>query len=122
MKSFVSIFEIPVTDFPRAIKFYQSILAIEIQEMEMDGMQMGIFPSEEQMVTGVLIKGEGYIPSREGVLLYLNGGDNLQLVLDKIENNNGKIIVPKTLIDEEMGYFAHFMDSEGNKLGLHSLG
>lgn len=120
MKSFISIFEIPVIDLPRAIQFYQSLLNIKIEAIEMPGTQMGVFPSEEQMVSGVLLKSEGYHPSPDGVLLYFNGGDDLQLLLDKVEHSNGKIIVPKTIIAEEMGYFAHFIDSEGNRIGLHS--
>ncbi|MFY0598249.1 MAG: VOC family protein [Cyclobacteriaceae bacterium] len=121
MKSFISIFEIPATEFPRSVKFYQAILDINITEIDMQGMQMGLFPSEGQKVSGVIIKGEGYEPSANGVVIYLNGGDNLQAILDKVEENGGTIIVPKTLIDKENGYFAMFLDTEGNRLGLHSL-
>jgi predicted enzyme related to lactoylglutathione lyase len=120
MKSFVSIFEIPATELSRAVDFYQAILDVKIEKMEMPDMQMGIFPYEGQMVTGVIIKAEGYQPSADGVTIYLNGGDNLQGILDKVEKNGGKVLVPKTLHADESGYFAIFLDSEGNKLGLHS--
>jgi len=120
MKSFISIFEIPVTEFSRAVAFYQSILDIKIEEINMQGTQMGLFPSDGQMVSGVIVKGEGYKPSADGVLIYLNGGDNLQYILEKVKKNEGKIVVPKTLIDVENGYFAMFLDTEGNKIGLHS--
>ncbi|WP_234387025.1 VOC family protein [Aquimarina sp. Aq78] len=120
MKNYISIFEIPATDISRAIEFYQAILDINIEKMEMPGMEMGIFPYEEQMVTGVIMKGEGFQPSADGVTIYLNGGDNLQVILDKVEKNSGKIIVPKTPHADESGYFAMFLDSEGNKMGLHS--
>jgi len=120
MKSYISIFEIPATDISRAIDFYQLILNIKIEKMDMPEMQMGILPYEEQLITGVIIKGEGYKPSAEGVTLYLNGGDNLQFILDKVESNGGKILIPKTLHADESGYFAIFLDSEGNKIGLHS--
>ena len=120
MKSFVSIFEIPATEISRAINFYQIILDIKIEKMDMPEMQMGIFPYEGQMVTGVIIKAEGYKPSADGVTIYLNGGDNLQIILEKVEKNGGKIITPKTLHADESGYFAIFLDSEGNKIGLHS--
>jgi hypothetical protein len=120
MKSYISIFEIPATDITRAIEFYQNVLGIKIEKMEFEGVQMGILPYEEQMVTGVIIKGEGHEPSISGVTVYLNGGDNLQLVLDKIEKNGGKIIVPKRPHADEVGFFAIFLDSEGNRIGLHS--
>lgn len=120
MKSMISIFEIPAAEFSRAIEFYQSILDIKIEEIDMQGTQMGLFPSDGQTVSGVIIKGEGYNPSADGVVIYLNGGDNLQMILDRIEINGGQIIVPKTIIDEENGYFAMFLDTEGNRIGLHS--
>lgn len=120
MKSFISIFEIPATEISRAVDFYQAILDINIEKMEFPEMQMGIFPYEGQMVTGVLIKAEGYKPSADGVTIYLNGGDNLQIILDKVEKNGGKIIVAKSLHADESGYYAIFLDSEGNKIGLHS--
>lgn len=120
MKSFVSIIEIPATEISRAIEFYQSILDIKIEKMDFPEMQMGLFPTEEQMVVAVLMQGEGYTPSPNGVTIYLDGGDDLQDKLDKVEKNGGTIIVPKTPHADESGYFALFIDSEGNKLGLHS--
>ncbi len=121
MKNFVSIIEIPVTDLTRAIQFYSAILQVKIEEAEMGGVQMGVFPAEDVAVNVVLAQGPDYSPTSSGCLLYLNGGENLQAVLDKIEANGGKIIVPKTEISPEMGYFALFTDTEGNKLGLHSI-
>jgi len=120
MKSFISIFEIPATNISRAVNFYQKILDINIEKMEFPEMQMGIFPYEGQMVTGVIMKAEGYKPSANGVTIYLNGGDNLQIILDKVEKNGGEIIVPKSFHADESGYYAIFLDSEGNKIGLHS--
>ncbi|APA65857.1 VOC family protein [Maribacter sp. 1_2014MBL_MicDiv] len=120
MKSFISIFEIPATDITRAVNFYQAILDIEIEKIEFPEMQMGIFPYENQMVTGVIMKAQGYTPSANGITIYLNGGDNLQSILDKVEINGGEIMVPKSLHADESGYYAIFLDSEGNKMGLHS--
>jgi uncharacterized protein len=120
MKSYISMFEIPATDISRAIHFYQALLDINIEKMEIEGMQMGILPYEGQMVTGVIIQGDGYNPSADGVTLYLNAGENLQVILDKVEKNGGQILVPKTAHADESGYFAIFLDSEGNKMALNS--
>mgnify|MGYP000099791036 CR=1 FL=1 len=120
MNNFISLFEIPATDISRAINFYQAILGVTIEKMEKPGMEMGILPYENQMVTGVIMKGEGFKPSADGVTIYLNGGDNLQTTLDKVEVNGGKIIIPKTAHADENGFFALFLDTEGNKLGLNS--
>jgi predicted enzyme related to lactoylglutathione lyase len=121
MKNLINWFEIPASDFTRAVKFYKGILGVEIQETEMFGTKMGFFPSDGKNVTGAIVKGEDYKPSTEGATLYLNGGENLQNILDKVEKFNGTTIVPKTQISPEMGYFAMFIDTEGNKLALHSI-
>lgn len=120
MKSYISIFEIPAAEFSRAVDFYQAITDVKIEKMDMPEMQMGILPYEGQMVTGIIIKAEGYKPSPDGVTIYLDGGDNLQVILDKVEKYGGNILVPKSLLADESGYYALFLDSEGNKIGLHS--
>ncbi|MGH1366473.1 MAG: VOC family protein [Calditrichia bacterium] len=122
MKSLISIVEIPTIDFPRAIKFYQSILDVSIEEIDMDGNMMGLFPNDGESVFVSLISGSDYKPSANGTIVYLNAGDDLQPTLDKIIASGGKMVVPKTEIAPEMGFFAMFIDSEGNKLGLHSMG
>jgi uncharacterized protein len=121
MDNLINWFEIPVTDFKRAVSFYKTVLDIEIQETEMFGTKMGFFPSDGKNVSGAIVAGEDYTPSKDGVLAYLNGGNDLQILLDRIESNQGKIIVPKTQISPEMGYFGIFIDTEGNKMAVHSI-
>ena len=121
MKNAINWFEIPVSDFERSVKFYNSILQAEMYIMPMGGCQMGFFPCDMGSVGGALVYGNGYKPSEEGTMVYLNGGDDLNIVLKRIEPAGGKIVVPKTLITEEIGYFAIFIDSEGNKVALHSM-
>ena len=121
MKNLISIVEIPTIDFSRAVTFYQTILDVSIEEIDMQGTQMGVFPSDGEVVSVVLVKGDEYKTTVDGTIVYLNAGDDLQIVLDKIESTGGKIVVPKTEIDPEIGFFAMFIDTEGNKLGLHSI-
>lgn len=121
MKNMINWFEIPATEFKRAVNFYKNVLGVEIHEMEMFGTYMGMFPSDGTNVSGAIVCGPDYKSSTEGVTVYLNGGDNLQTMLDKVEQNKGKVIVPKTQISPEMGYFAMFIDTEGNKMALHSM-
>jgi len=122
MKNLISIVEIPTTDFPRAVKFYQTILDISIEEVDMAGTQMGLLPGDEGTVNVALVKSNDYAPSSDGTVVYLNAGNDLQPTLDKIVLHGGQVIVPKTEISPEMGFFALFFDTEGNKLGLHSVG
>ena len=122
MSSYISIFEIPALDIARAAQFYSAILDIQIQEMEIPGMSMALFPFEGQNTVGVIISGEGHVPSENGVTIYLNAGDDLQIVLNRVENNGGEILMPKTPHADDSGFFALLKDTEGNRIGLHSVG
>lgn len=120
MNNLISIVEIPTADFSRAVGFYQTILNVSIEEVNMDGIQMGVLPGNSETVNVVLVKGNDYKPTTEGAVLYLNAGNDLQPMLEKVEQHGGQVIVPKTEINPEIGYFALFIDPEGNKMGLHS--
>lgn len=120
MNNYLALFEIPASDLDRAVSFYEGILDLKIEKMEMPGMEIGVFPYENQSTTGVIMKGEGYSPSADGVCIYLNGGKDLQIILDKVEQYGGQIVVPKSPHADGSGYFALFLDSEGNKIGLNS--
>jgi len=121
MKNLISIVEIPTSDFSRAVDFYQTVLAISIEEAMMGETRMGVMPANGETVNVVLVNGSDYKPTVEGTVLYFNAGNDLQPMLDKIEKNGGQVIVPKTEISPEMGFFALFIDTEGNRLGLHSI-
>jgi len=121
MKNAVNWFEIPVNDFQKAKTFYETILDMQMQVMEAMGMKSAFFPFDMQdgAIGGFIIKGNGYHPSDKGALIYLNGGDNLEIALSKVENAGGKVTLPKTAIGPN-GFMAHFIDCEGNRVGLHS--
>ncbi|WP_142603675.1 VOC family protein [Solitalea koreensis] len=113
-------FEIPVSDFERARKFYSTILEIEMYDMIMGENRMGFFPSEAGSVSGAIVSGKGYEPCTKGSLIYLSCGDDLSNTLGKVVENGGSVLVPKTIISPEYGFYAFFSDTEGNKVGLHS--
>ena len=116
MEKLVSWVEIPAADFKRAVMFYNTILGIELQEIDCGTEKMACFPSGE----GAISFAPGFNPSKDGVLVSLNTGDDLDNTLRRIENNGGTIVQPKTKIQvENRGYFALFIDCEGNKLGLY---
>ena len=86
----------------------------------MNGYTMAFFPTVAG-VGGAIICGEGSEPSDKGALLYLNGGEDLDNVLNRVESSGGRILLSKQQINEDAGYFALFIDTEGNKLALHSI-
>ena len=118
MANAVNWFELPASNFDRAVKFYAHILEVELQKTNMMGLDMAFFPAEDG-VGGAVVAGEGYSPAENGSVVYLNGGENLSGPLDRIEQSGGKVLVPKTSIGEN-GYIAQFLDTEGNRVALHS--
>lgn len=117
----VNWFEIPVTDMERAKKFYESVLDIELSMLSMEPMQMFQFPMVDDTYgsAGTLVQAEGYKPSHDGTLIYFSVSD-IDGTLGKVIANGGKTILPKMSI-AEYGFVAHFEDSEGNKVALHSM-
>lgn len=114
-------FEIPVNDFAKAKQFYETLFGVELPKMEAMGMVSAFFPADLRNggTGGCIIKGNGYSPSATGTLVYLNGGEDLSVPLSKVEKAGGKILLAKTAIGPN-GFMAHFLDTEGNKVGLHS--
>lgn len=122
-KNAVSWFEIPSTDLSRAQQFYETIFQCSLTLLDLPNIKMRMFPLEDQTgVGGAICYSEGfYKPSvTDGPLIYLNGNPDVQNILDRIEKAGGKIMIPKTEISPEYGFMAVFIDTEGNRVGLHS--
>ena len=121
MKDAISWFEIPATNYERAKTFYATVLGSEITDMPMEGVKYGVFAhdADNNRVGGGIIESEGVIPSAEGVTVYLNAGDDLSIPLARVESAGGKVVLPKTDIGEN-GFMAQLIDTEGNKVALHS--
>ena len=114
-------FEIPVADFARAVAFYERILATQLPiDASFPGIRMAVFPMQEPGVGGCLVECEQSRPHADGARVYLNGGDDLAAILARVDAAGGRVVVPKTLIRDDVGHFALFADSEGNVVGLHS--
>ena len=125
MNHAISWFEIPATDLERASHFYEAIFSLKLAPMDMDNIRMRMFPVDDPMtgIGGAIVDSGGFHkPSAtDGPLIYLNGNPDVNAVLSKVEAAGGKIMVPKTEITPEYGYMAVFIDTEGNRIGLHSV-
>ena len=116
-------FEIAVNDLSRAKKFYDQIFDIEMAQHDLMGMAMAFFPTDDSAgkVSGALVQSGMHTPSATGSFIYLNGNPDLALVLDRVEAGGGQVVTAKTFVSNEVGYMAFFLDTEGNKVGLHSF-
>lgn len=123
-KHAISWFEIPTKDIERAQKFYEQIFQIEMITADTPNIKMRMFPIESPMNIGgaIVHHAEFYQPSAShGPLVYLCGDPDVEKILARIEPAGGKVIVPKTLISPDYGFMAVFLDTEGNRVGLHQL-
>lgn len=125
MQNAISWFEIPTTDINRAQRFYENIFGITMIPMDMPNIQMRMFPLDDMMtqVGGALVDSGGFhkASATDGPLIYLNGNPDVQNILDKVVAAGGSIMVPKTEISPDYGFMAVFMDTEGNRVALHSV-
>lgn len=125
MDNAISWFEIPATDIDRAQKFYETIFQIKMQPMDFPGVKMRMFPIDDPMkgIGGTIIDTGGFHkPSAtDGPLIYLNGNPDLQIILDRVVEAGGQILVPKKIISDDYGDMGVFMDTEGNRIALHNV-
>lgn len=114
-------FEIPATDLARAKTFYTKVLDAPLHD---DPNRPYVYlPADPQHggFGGAIGQGENFVPATTGTTIYLDGGQDLSVPLARVENAGGKVILPKTAIGGN-GFIALFIDTEGNKLGFHSMG
>ena len=117
----ISWFEIPALDLNRASAFYEQILAVTLNRGDMGPTSLAVFPYDRDNATGgCLMSGPGFKPSAEGAVVYLNADPSLDAVLARIAPAGGAIALPRTELPPGMGAFAHILDTEGNRVGLHS--
>jgi uncharacterized protein len=124
MASALNWFQIPANDIDRAKRFYEAICGFSLEQMQAGpGMQMYAFPANWQAgeTGGALVSGQGAVPGAVGTVVFLNANPDLQVVLDRVEGAGGKVLMPKTPIGMDAGYFAMISDTEGNAVGLHSM-
>lgn len=117
----VNWFELYVTDFGRAKRFYEATLKTALQDSQMEGCQMGVFPCDHTTgVGGAITKMNGMAPGAGGTLVYLNVEGELDGVLQRASANGGAVIKPRMAIGEH-GFIGIIKDTEGNVVGLHSM-
>lgn len=114
-------FELPATDLKRAVGFYERALGITLKEEMMGESHMAVFPYQEPNMTGCVVTRADLKPSADGSTVYLNANGQLTSVMARIEPAGGKLLTPKIDLPGDMGSFFQALDSEGNRIGFHSL-
>lgn len=115
-------FEIPATDLGRAQSFYAQVLNTPLQRETMCGQEMAIFPHNvEHGAGGCVVQSQDLSPSQSGAVIYLSVADSIDAALERTSKAGGRVALGKTALSEGMGHYAHIIDSEGNRIGLHAV-
>jgi uncharacterized protein len=115
-------FEIPAANFGRAVGFYEKVFARKLKTEKIGNMDLAVFPYDrESAISGCVLAGDGHKPAADGTMVYINVDDDLDDSLERVWSAGGRVTQPKTALPPGMGFFAHFIDSEGNRVGLHSV-
>lgn len=121
MQTKINWFEIPSIDFSRAVSFYETIFDNKLKVEQFGAFPLGVFPGSDGSSIGCVIQGEPYVPNKDGTVVYLDATPDMDNVLARIEAAGGRILMEKTALPQDMGYIAHFLDTEGNRLALHAM-
>jgi len=112
--------DIPVLKLDRAIRFYSAVMGVQIEKVEYPGMSLGSFPHKDGEAAGCLFVSETVKPSAGGPLVYLNVHGRIDEAIEAVEPSGGKIVEPKESIGP-FGFRAVILDTEGNRIALHSM-
>ncbi|MEI7662354.1 MAG: VOC family protein [Bacteroidota bacterium] len=117
-------FEIPVTDMDRAVRFYEAVFEFKLTRAKMGPLDMAWFPGVANSIgsAGSLVfHPYHYQPSGNGTLIYFTAfSGDVSIELARAEAAGGKILMRKSLISKDVGYMGIFLDSEGNRMALHT--
>lgn len=120
VRSALTWFEIPTADFDRARRFYETILETTLNEQPFGEGRVAVFPYAQPGVGGCLDDSSDSRPG-EGTVIYLDVDGRLDRTLERVADAGGRIAAPKLALPPGMGWVAHIIDSEGNRVGLHSI-
>ncbi|WP_293760870.1 VOC family protein [uncultured Aquitalea sp.] len=113
--AFVHWFEIPAADFDRAVRFYEQVFGIALRREDFMDDRIAVFPDS----SGCVMQTGHLPPGQTGTRLYLDGGEQLEQLLSRVEAAGGVVALPLTRLPDGNGDIARIIDSEGNLVGLH---
>lgn len=120
MQTKINWFEIPSADFSRAVAFYETIFDTKLRTEDVGTLPMGIFIEPKGEAIGCVIHGKDFVPNPTGPVLYFDATSSLDAILERIEPAGGRIVLEKMELPRNLGYIAHFLDTEGNRVALHA--
>jgi uncharacterized protein len=113
-------FEIPVIDMNRASRFYSQVLGKPLEKQNFGPNELMVFPYQQPGVGGCLMSYKSLQPGATGTVIYLAVRDALDIALRRVAQAGGEVALGRTELPGDIGYYAHIIDTEGNRVGLHA--
>jgi predicted enzyme related to lactoylglutathione lyase len=110
----------PVTDMSRAGRFYAQVLGKPLEKQSFGPHELLVFPYRQPGVGGCLMSYKPLQPGVTGTAVYLAVSDTLDAALNRVTRAGGEVALGRTELPGDIGYYAHIIDSEGNRVGLHA--
>ena len=121
MKNLITWFEIPATNFTRAVEFYENVFDLKLKVCEYEEEKMAFFPEKDYANCGMISQANNFNPSQDGVVIYFDATNKLDALIKNVKKSGGGILQDKCKIEAEgRGHFALIKDSEGNRIGFYS--
>jgi uncharacterized protein len=122
MKNAITWFEIPTLRLDQAQNFYENVLSCTMRRENMGPSEGAVFPYDEpDGLGGALMAGPtAPLPGPSGTVIYLDASPSLDAALARVEAAGGRVVVPRQALPPGMGFFAHIIDLDGNRVGLHA--
>ena len=113
-------FEIPATNLARASQFYGTVIGKPLEPQTFGPHELMVFPYQQPGVGGCLMNYKPLQPGSQGTVVYLAICDSLEAALARVTGAGGSVALGRTELPEGMGCYAHIIDTEGNRVGLHA--
>lgn len=110
--------DVPIKDLDRASAFYAAVLNCSVDRQSFDGLEFGVIEHHEGN-GGCLAPNATEISASAGILVYFNVDGRIRDAVAKVEHSGGKVTEPIHSIGPH-GFRALAIDSEGNRIALHS--
>ena len=110
-------FDIYVADLERAVEFYRAVLAVEISIEDFNGMKFAVIAHDDGNGGCIVVNPDEI--SDKGLLLYLNTHGRIRDAVEQVKSHGGSVKDDVHGIGPH-GFRAIVIDSEGNRIALHS--
>lgn len=113
--------EIPASDIERAARFYGAVFDTSLDISSDEVRRTATITNTEATGVGAsLTETAGFEPGEQGPLVYFLAEGAIEAMLERVKAAGGQVLIPRTSMGQDAGYFATFKDSEGNVLAFYS--